>query len=95
MREASDDYIFSHKPPGGRQLEKDIWKEYVGEDYSFERITAYHWKETTPHNSFSVFVKFRSFHSGVRTILIAIIAIIILGILSGFLGNLLYSLIHK
>jgi len=93
MREASDDYIFSHKPPGGRQLEKDTWKTYVGEDYSFEQITAYHWKEAASHDSFSVFAKFRSFHSGWRTILIAIGAIIFLGIISGFLGNLLYSLI--
>lgn len=93
MREASDDYIFSHKPPVGRQLEKDIWKAYVGEDYSFEQITAYHWKEATRHDSFSVFVKFRSFHSGLRTILITIGAIIILGIIGGFLGNLLYSLL--
>ena len=95
MREASDDYIFSHKPPGGRQLEKDIWKEYVGENYSFEQVTAYHWKDAALHDSFSVFVKFRSFHSGLRTILIAISAIILLGIISGFLGNFLYSLIHR
>ena len=95
MREASDDYVFSHKPPGGRQLEKEIWKAYVGEDYFFEQITAYHWKEAAPHDSFNVFVKFRSFHSGLRTILIAIGAIVILGIISGFLGNLLYSLIHR
>ncbi|MFC1987918.1 hypothetical protein ACFLVH_05195 [Chloroflexota bacterium] len=93
MREASDDYIFSHKPPGGRQLERDTWKAYVGKDYSFEQITAYHWKEATLHDSFSVFAKFRSFHSGWRTILIAIGAIVILGIISGFLGNLFYSLI--
>jgi hypothetical protein len=95
MREASDDYVFSHKPPGGRQLEKGIWKEYVGEDYSFEQVTAYHWKDATPHDSFSIFVKFRSFHSGIGTILIAIGAIILLGIISGFLGNLLYALIFK
>ena len=95
MREASDDYVFSHKPPIGRQLEKDVWKEYVGEDYSFEQVIAYHWKEAALHDSFSVFVKFRSFHSGVRTILIAIGAIILLGTVSGFLGNLLYSLICR
>lgn len=95
MREASDDYIFSHKPPGGRQLERDIWKVYVGEDYSFEQITAYHWKETASPDSFSVFVKFRSFHSGPRTILIALGVVIALGVASGFLGNLLYSLIQR
>ncbi len=94
MREASDDYVFSHKPPGGRQLEKDIWNKYVGEDYSFERIIAYHWKEAALHDSFNVFVKFRNFHSGLRTILIAIGVIIILGTIGGFLGNLMYSLLN-
>jgi hypothetical protein len=94
MREASDDYVFSHKPPGGRKLEKDIWNAYVGKDYSFEQITAYHWKESGLHDSFSVFVKFRSFHSSLRTILIAIGLIILLGVIGGFLGNLLYSLIN-
>ncbi len=94
MREASDDYIFSHKPPGGRQLEKDIWNVYVGEGYSFEQITAYHWKESGLHDSFSVFAKFRSFHSGLRTILIAVVVIILLGVIGGFIGNLLYSLVN-
>ena len=95
MREASDDYIFSHKPPGGRQLEKDIWKTYVGEDYSFEQITAYHWKEAASHDSFSVFAKFRSFHSGWRTILIAVGVVILLGIIGGFIANLLYLLLTR
>jgi hypothetical protein len=95
MREASDDYIFSHKPPGGRRLEKDIWKSYVGEDCPFEQITAYHWKETIPHDSFSVFVKFRSFQSNLRMILVAVSVIVVIGIISGFLGNLLYSLISR
>ena len=93
MREARDDYVFSDKPPRGRQLEKDTWKAYVGEDYSFEQITAYHWKKSEPHDSFSVFSKFRSFHSNTRTVLIAVALIIILGIISGFMGNLVYSLV--
>lgn len=95
MREASDDFIFSHRPPGGRQLEKDIWKTYVGKDYSFEQITAYHWKEADPHDSFSVFAKFRSFHSGLRTVLIAVGVVILIGAVGGFIANLLYSLVTK
>jgi hypothetical protein len=95
MREASDDYIFSHKSPGGRQLERDIWKVYVGEDYSFEQITAYHWKEATRHDSFSAFAKFRSFHSGWRTLLIAVGVVIVLSILGGFIANFLFSLITR
>ena len=47
MREASDDYVYSHKPPNGsRQLEADLWKSYVGDNYSFDKMIAYHWKET-------------------------------------------------
>jgi len=92
MREASDDYVFSHKPPSGRQLEKDTWKTYVGLDRPFEHITAYHWKDTAPHSSFSMFVKFRSFQSNMRTVLITVGVIVVVGIISGCLGNLLYSL---
>jgi hypothetical protein len=95
MREASDDYVFSHKPPGGRKLENDIWNSYVGKGYSFKQVTAYHWKESVSHKSFSVFVKFRSFHSSLRTILIAVGFIILFGVIGGFLGNYFYSLINR
>jgi len=90
MREASDDYICSHKPPnGGRQLEVDLWKEYIGHDYSFDKIIAYHWKETSTHNSFSAFAKFRFIRCSRLTIATFITIIIGLGVLAGVLANLL------
>ena len=90
MREASDDYICSHKPPnGGRQLEVDLWKEYIGHDYSFDKIIAYHWKETSTHNSFSAFAKFRYTRCSRLTIATFITIIIGLGVLAGVLANLL------
>ncbi len=90
MREASDDYIYSHKPPNGsRQLELDLWRGYIGSDYSFDNIIAYHWKETNTHDSFSAFVKFRFIHCNPLTIATFIIIIIILGILAGLVANLL------
>jgi len=90
MREASDDYICSHKPPnGGRQLEVDLWKEYIGHDYSFDKIIAYHWKETSTHSSFSAFAKFRFMRCSRLTIAKFIAIIIGLGVLAGVLANLL------
>ncbi len=93
MREASDDYVYSHKPPdGSRQLEADLWKGYIGSDYSFDKIIAYHWKETDIHYSFNAFVKFRYLRSNPLTIATFIVIIIILGIFSGVVANYLFSL---
>ena len=93
MREASDDYVYSYKPPNSsRQLEVDAWKGYIGGDYSFDKIIAYHWKETNMHYSFSAFVKFRYIHCSPLTILIFIIIIIMLGFLSGLAANFVFSL---
>lgn len=92
MREASDDYVFSHKPPtSSRRLEKDIWEEYVGDNHSFDRIIAYHWKEPSQHPSFSAFVKFRSLRCSRRTIAIFVLGVTILGIISSFIANLLFA----
>lgn len=92
MREASDDYVYSHKPPNGsRQLESDLWKGYIGGDYSFDNIMAYHWKETNPHDSFSAFIKFRFIRCNPLTIATFIVIIIILGFLSGLAANFVLS----
>lgn len=88
MREASDDYVYSHKPPNGsRQLEADLWKGYTGGDYSLDKMIAYHWKETDTHHSFSAFVKFRYIRCNPLTIATFIIIIIILGFLSSLAAN--------
>ncbi len=90
MREASDDYVYSHKPPdGSRQLEADLWKSYIGGDYPFDKMIAYHWKETDTHHSFSAFAKFRYIRCTPLTIAIFVAIIIILGFLSGLAANLL------
>lgn len=90
MREASDDYVYSHKPPhGSRQLEADLWKSYIGGNYPFDKMIAYHWKEIDMHHSFSAFAKFRYIHCTPKTILIFIVIIVALGLLSSFLANFL------
>lgn len=91
MREASDDYVYSHKPPNGsRQLELDLWKGYIGGDYSFDNIIAYHWKETIEHASFSAFVKFRYVRCNPLTIATFVLLIIILGAIAGLAANYLF-----
>lgn len=92
MREASDDYVYSHKAPeGSRQLEAGLWKSYIGDDYPFDKMIAYHWKETDTHHSFSAFVKFRYIRCNPLTIATFIALILILGFLSGLAANLLSS----
>lgn len=94
MREASDDYVYSHKPPNGsRQLEVDLWKGYIGGDYSLDKVIAYHWKKTNIHSSFSAFVKFRYIRCNPLTIATFIFIIIILGSLSGLAANFVFSLL--
>jgi len=88
MRDASDDYVYSHKPPNGsRQLELDLWTGYVGDNSSLDKTIAYHWKEANTHSSFSAFVKFRFMRCSWRTIVTFIVVIFTLGILSGFVAN--------
>jgi len=90
MRQASDDYVYSHKPPSGsRQLEMDLWEGYIDGAYSSDKVIAYHWKETDIHHSFSAFAKFRYMRCSPLTIATFIIIIIILGFLSGLAANFL------
>ena len=90
MREASDDYVYSHKPPdGSRQLEAALWKSYVGGSHPFDKMIAYHWKETDMHYSFSAFVKFKYIRCTRLTIAIFIAIIIVLGFVSALAANLL------
>lgn len=91
MREASDDYVYSHKPPhDSRQLETDLWKSYIGSDHPLGKMIAYHWKETSMHSSFSAFAKFRYIRCTPLTICIFIVIIIALGFVSGLVVNLLF-----
>jgi hypothetical protein len=92
MREASDDYVYSHKPPNAsRQLEADLWKGYISGDYPFDKMIAYHWKETDTHHSFSAFAKFRYIRCTSKTITIFIVIIIVLGFVSGLVANFIFS----
>jgi len=90
MREANEDYVYSHRPPNSsRQLELDLWKGYVAKHYLTDRIIAYQWKETGKHDSFSAFIKFRFLRSNRLTIATFIAVVIGLGVLAGVLANLL------
>ncbi|WP_140456885.1 MULTISPECIES: hypothetical protein [Priestia] len=44
MTDSRDELISSGENPSYRQLEKDIWHNYVGKQYNLLNIFAYHWK---------------------------------------------------
>lgn len=88
MREANNDYIFSHNPPTSiRRLEGDVWKGYTGDGYSFDRIITYHWRDTDPEINFSAFAKFKTYRSNIVTLGIFILGILVFGIFSGLVAN--------
>jgi hypothetical protein len=95
MRNASDDYVYSYRPPSSSRKLEDVWRKYVAENYSLARTIAYDWKESGELPSFSAFAKFKSLRCSFWTILVFILVIIALGILSSFLGSILYGLIMK
>ncbi|MGA9048047.1 MAG: hypothetical protein WB588_03550 [Dehalococcoidia bacterium] len=94
MREAKDDYIFSHSLPAGRQLESHIWTSYVGTEYPFHRVIAYRWSETDP-SSLCIFIKFKSFRSNKWTIIVTLTLILIFGVIGSCIGNKVFSCMPK
>lgn len=101
-----ESYILSHEPfSGARKLEKDIWNNYItnnqNNELSFPKDTfvAYHWKtpRTKPQNKDQEYVKdinmlmktsFR--HKNWVTIIMYLIFIVIIGAISGIIGNMVY-----
>lgn len=92
MRETDCDYIFSSgKLYRSRILEKDLWAQYVGSDYSFEKIIAYQWMEESSEILY-VFVKFRFRRSNWRTIFSFLFWALLVAIVGGIIGSILVSI---
>ena len=104
MRSQSFDYVFSHPlPVDARTLESKIWTAYLGEDFSYNQLLSYHWRQknekaqVTPINekaqatpnyeSINIFAKLRIIRSGKLKIVIFLGVILLIGII----GNLAAS----
>lgn len=92
LRDASDDFVFSHKPlSASRQLEPDLWRDYVEGGLNVDNILAYHWKEKNAADSYNALVKskFRKFNwLRILTYTIATIIIaLVLNTAGGLLSN--------
>lgn len=88
MRDAQDDLIANNLRITCRELEVDLWQEYVGKEYGVENIIAYHWSEKASEvpnesrkflDSFNAWVKIKYHKSNFKTI---ILYILIIGIMS-------------
>jgi len=86
MRDAQDDLIADHLKISCRELEVDLWKDYVGAEYKVENIIAYHWSEKANEDvdgkfleSFNTWAKIKYHKSNVKTIMLYLL---IIGIMS-------------
>ncbi len=92
MREANFDYIFSSgKLYRSRILEKDLWTQYVGSNYSFKKIIAYQWMEESSETAYA-FVKFRFRRSNLKTIFSFLFWALLVAIVGGVIGSILVSI---
>ncbi len=84
LRNAKDDYIFSHKAMiSCRELEDDMWQDYLGSGYQQDKVLAYHWKESDSEGkieSFNALIKMKFEKYNLLTILFYLAVITILSI---------------
>lgn len=93
MREADYDYIFSSGSLyRSRELEKNLWAQYIGNNYSFKKLIAYQWMEKSSESLY-VFVKFRFRRSNWKTILYFILWALLIAVVGGAVGSILVRLI--
>lgn len=85
----------SEEIKNSRILELDIWNNYLGIDKKdgkdINKIIAYQWKDVSPASKYlqdyNLFVKFSIIRKQGLIFALSILAIILLGALSGFCGN--------
>ena len=72
-----------------RELEQGLWDDYLGEKINFSKghILAYHWKTKGGSGSFSCLVKVNYSKTKVSTILIYAMLVVVLGIISSSIVN--------
>jgi len=77
IRDISDDLLFASYEVKGRELETDLWRDYVGNNYILEDgVIAYHMKETgeDKNKSANFLVKIRYFKTNWKIIIIYILS---------------------
>ena len=107
MRPDNFDHTFSYPSPvDSRTLEPKIWIDYLGPQYSSERIIAYHWKQKINDTavfdknidhmgfkSFNVFTKFRYQSASITTIIIFISILLAISFAGSLVAAWLFKLI--
>lgn len=94
MRYSIEDFDSPHINVRCRELENDLWRDYIPPYYNLKNIIAYHWSEKAkdkPIDSFNTLVKIKYYKSNWRTILAYIFLIGILSIFFNVLSNYISS----
>ncbi len=93
MRDAPDDLVADHLNITCRELEPNLWSDYVGSNYNVKNVIAYHWSEKVkgekPLDSFNTLVKIKYNKSNWKTIWLYILVASLLA----FCFNGLYDVI--
>lgn len=90
MRYSTEDFESHHINIRCRELENDLWKDYIAQDYDLKNIIAYHWSEKRkdkPIDSFNALVKIKYYKSNWKTILSYIILLGLLSVSFNLLSN--------
>ena len=105
VRQAYYEFAYSDKPiKNSRIVENDIWSNYVGDRYTFERMLVYYWKvgedkkpdaNTKISEGYSSLAKFKYEENNWTTILIFLVVVVLIGTFSGVLGNYCSAKINK
>lgn len=103
LRNAKDDYIFSHKPiTSCRELEKEIWKTYLelnNRKYHKDKILAYHWKEESKNDpksdpAFRSLIKMKFEKNNCKTMAKYLLIIAVLSVSFNLLSSFIYNKIE-
>lgn len=100
LRDEKDDFESVGISPNCRELEPQVWDDYIGNAYENNNIVAYHWSvkssDTKPKiDSFNSLIKVKTYKSSLNTILIYLAILAITTICFNLLSNGMQTLINS
>lgn len=95
LRYESDDFESIGINASCRELEQQLWNEYIGNEYVNENIVAYHWKEKAKENdkidSFNTLIKLKILKSNFKTIFVYLLVLSVITICLNLLANVIQT----
>jgi hypothetical protein len=73
LRNSTEDFKSTHIDASCRELEPELWQNYIGVDYNIDNVIAYHWfkkkKEDKWVDSFNTLIKMKYHKCNFKTLL--------------------------